>query len=84
MVAPEMNIRHVDSASAPRPPKSIVDNLCRLAPLGPYADQTANRTGDTDNPIVELSNAQSGNGHAQVAEIRDELDAGGRAIPTTD
>lgn len=57
--------------------------LCGLAPLGPDADQRAGGTGQTDQTIVQRGDAQRGGGHAQVAQVRDELYPGSGALPNS-
>lgn len=62
---------------AQRPSKTVtLSHLRRLVPLAIHAEQTADGTQKTDNAIVQVSNVQSSEWDAQVAEVRNELDLG--------
>jgi hypothetical protein len=69
-----------DIAPTPQSTHKRANCLRSLLPCRPHTDQTANSTGDTDDTVVEVEVAQSGSGHGNVADIRDELETGSGAL----
>jgi hypothetical protein len=52
----------------------------RLLPLGADADDTADGTGNADEAIVELGEAEGSKGDGEVAAVGEELEAAGGAL----
>lgn len=56
-------------------------DLSSLLPCAIKTDQTAERTGQTDDTVVEVEEAETAGGNSQIAQVGDELELGGALVP---
>lgn len=82
----DIKVLHIGQAR-PHPSRSKtsprLDHLGGLAPLRPHADQRADGTGDADQAVIQLGEAQGGDRDGQIAQVGDELYPGGGALPAS-
>lgn len=57
--------------------------LCSLLPLAPYANERAQGTRQTDEPVIKVGPAQSRGRCSDVAKVSEELQLTDGALPTS-